>query len=124
MMPLFNYKPVEMLDRIQTLLTNEFDRISHYDLLFYSEMTKDMLSMYKDQDEKAKKLVLCEKDDSKPIEETKDEGPQTIGASDDIDSELMAMLNKASKSKKSKGKAAPSKPASKTEVSQGGKLAQ
>jgi len=75
MMPLFNYKPVEMLDRIQTLLTNEFDRISHYDLLFYSEMTKDMLSMYKDQDEKAKKLVLCEKDDSKPIEETKDEGP-------------------------------------------------
>lgn len=58
MMPIFNYKPVEMLDRLETLLNNEFDRISHYDLLFYSEMTKDMLSMYKEQDEKATKQTL------------------------------------------------------------------
>jgi hypothetical protein len=74
MMPIFNYKPVEMLDRLETLLNNEFDRISHYDLLFYSEMTKDMLSMYKEQDEKATKQTLCEKVDSKSAEESKDEG--------------------------------------------------
>ena len=111
MMPIFNYKPIETLDRLQTLLNNEFDRISHYDLLFYSEMTKDMMQIYKDQDDKATKKVLCEKDDSKPVEETKDD--VQIGASDDMDPALLAMLSKASKSKKSKGKAAPAKPAPK-----------
>jgi hypothetical protein len=48
MMPIFNYKPIEMLDKLEKLLNSEFERISHYDLLFYSEMTKDMLSMYKE----------------------------------------------------------------------------
>ena len=55
MMPVFNYKPIETLDRLETLFRNEFDRISHYDLLFYSEMTKDMLLIYREQDEKATK---------------------------------------------------------------------
>jgi len=48
MIPVFNYKPIETLDRLETLFRNEFDRISHYDLLFYSEMTKDMSQIYKD----------------------------------------------------------------------------
>ena len=48
MMPIFNYKPIEMIDKFEKLLNSEFERISHYDLLFYSEMTKDMLSMYKE----------------------------------------------------------------------------
>lgn len=50
MMPIFNYKPVEMLDKLETLLVSEFDKISHYDLMFYAEMTRDMLGMYKEKD--------------------------------------------------------------------------
>jgi len=51
-MPIFNYKPVEMLDKLEKLLISEFDKISHYDLMFYAEMTRDMIGMYKDKDEK------------------------------------------------------------------------
>ena len=68
--------------------------------------------------------MLCEKDDSKQVEESKEEigGSQaTISASDDMDPALMAMLSKASKGKKGKGKAAAAKPAAKTELSQGNK---
>ena len=79
-------------------------------------MTKDMLSIYRDQDEQAKKQVLCEKVESKQIEESKDDSSQnTISASDDMDPALMAMLSKATKGKKGKGKAAPAKPVAKTE---------
>ena len=50
MMQIFNYKPVEFLDKLEKLLVNEFDRISHYDLMFYAEMTRDMIGMYQDKD--------------------------------------------------------------------------
>jgi len=42
MMPIFNYKPVEMLDKLEKLLINEFNKISHYDLMFYAEITRDL----------------------------------------------------------------------------------
>lgn len=50
MMPVFNYKPVEMLDKLETLLKAEFDKISHYDLLFYAGITREMAQMFKDKD--------------------------------------------------------------------------
>ena len=53
MMPIFNYKPVEKLDKMEKLLLNEFNKIPHYDLMFYSEMTKDMLGMYKEKDDRS-----------------------------------------------------------------------
>jgi hypothetical protein len=70
MMPIFNYKPVEMLDKLEKLLVSEFEKISHYDLMFYAEMTRDMLGMYKDKDQKCIKQSLCQKtDEASPIQE-------------------------------------------------------
>ena len=43
---IFNYKPIQMLDKMEELLKSEFDRISHYDLMFYSEMSKDLIQIF------------------------------------------------------------------------------
>ena len=97
---------------MEKLLQNEFEKMSHYDLMFYSEMTKDMQGFYKEKDETSIKQSLCQ-DDQQKAEESKDEVKPEIGADTDMDPALMAMLAK-SKSKKGKkgkqpGKAAPTK---------------
>jgi len=87
--------------------------MSHYDLMFYAEMTRDMLGMYEVKDKNFVKASLCEKvvigeEESK----TSDETPE-IKASDDFDDGLLAMLEKSSKKKKGKGgkgKVADAKP--------------
>lgn len=73
MMPIFSYKPVEMIEKLEKLLVSEFDKISHYDLMFYAEITRDMLGMYKEKDEKCIKIGLNQKDESAKavVEETK-----------------------------------------------------
>jgi len=58
MVPIFNHKPVEMLDKLEKLLLQEFDRISHYDLMFYAEMTRDMQGMFRDKDDNFVKKSL------------------------------------------------------------------
>ena len=40
-----------MLDKMEELLKSEFDRISHYDLMFYSEMSKDLIQIFDKKDE-------------------------------------------------------------------------
>lgn len=104
MMPIFNYKPVEMLDKLEKLLVAEFDKISHYDLMFYAEMTRDMLGMYADKDKNFIKQSLCEKDEkaAAQVEETKTEAPVIKADVDDIDAGLMALMAKAKKGKKGK----------------------
>jgi hypothetical protein len=112
MMPIFSYKPVEMIDKLEKLLISEFDKISHYDLMFYAEMTRDMLGMYKEKDQKCIKIGLNEKDEAAKATQEESKAPETsIGADDDMDPALIAMLAKASKSKKGKGKVAAGKPA-------------
>ena len=58
MEPIFNYKPIQMLDKMEGLLRSEFDRISHYDLMFYSEMSKDLLTIFKKKDEECQVKAL------------------------------------------------------------------
>lgn len=47
-----DYKPFEMLLKLENLFKDEFDRISHYDLMFYSEITKDLLTVFNKVDSK------------------------------------------------------------------------
>ena len=109
MMPIFNYKPVEMLDKLETLLNAEFNKISHYDLVFYAEMTRDMLGMYQEKDSRMIKQSLCQKaDEVAGAEESK--APE-IKAEDDLDPALLAMLAKPGKKKKGKTSKAPAKAA-------------
>lgn len=57
---ILDYKPIEMILKIESLFRQEFDRISHYDLMFYAEITKDLLTVFKDVDAKihAKELAV------------------------------------------------------------------
>ena len=107
--PIFNYKPIEMLEKVENLFTYEFERISHYDLMFYSEMTQNMLAHFKLKDEAFQKQALCEKIvslEAKPTEETKQEIQADLDFDDDM---LNSMLAKKSKKAKKTTKEAPKK---------------
>lgn len=109
--PIFNYKPIEMLEKVENLFTFEFERISHYDLMFYSEMTQNMLAHFKQKDEALKKEALNETIVSlevKPEEETKQEIKADLDFDDDM---LTSLLAKKSKKAKKTTKEAPKKAA-------------
>lgn len=46
MAAILDYKPIEMVHKLDALFREEFDRISHYDLVFYAEITKDLLTVF------------------------------------------------------------------------------
>lgn len=47
---ILNYKPLEMITKMETVITQEFDRISFYDLMFYSEVSRDLLKVFDERD--------------------------------------------------------------------------
>lgn len=110
-----------MLNKMEFLLKQEFDRISHYDLMFYSEMSKDLYRLFGTRDEVSTRLALHQPDKVTEEEEKKEavvvpaEEPQIqVDLNAPID--LTALLKKAKKSSKDKkkakkGKKAPAKPA-------------
>jgi len=111
MAPIFDYKPIEMLDKVENLFTQEFERISHYDLMFYSEMTQNMLAHFKDKDESLRKEALDEAIatlEVKPEEESKQEIKADLDFDDDM---LNSLLTKKSKKGKKTTKEAPKKAA-------------
>ena len=123
MEPIFNYKPIQMLDKMETLLKQEFDRISHYELLFYSEMSKDLLQIFKEKDAECQVKALRTPDtagtvEEEPVEEAKDEAPKVEASLDDSKPvDLAALMKKKAKktkdkkAKKAKKGGAPAKPA-------------
>ena len=51
MKPVFNYKAIEMLDKMEALFrTGTLDRVPHYELTFFAEMTKDLLKVFHPKD--------------------------------------------------------------------------
>lgn len=113
MVPILNHKAVEMLDKLETLLTNEFERISHYDLMFYADMTRDMLKMPQELDAKCIKQVLCKPEPvatSTPLEESKSEIKAELEVVDENAAFLASLVSKPGKGKKKGGKADAKKP--------------
>lgn len=47
---ILNYKPLEMTNKLEKIFVEEFDRISFYDLMYYSEITKDLLNVFNAKD--------------------------------------------------------------------------
>lgn len=47
-----------MLDKFEQLLNQEFETISHYDLMAYADLTKGLLKMYDSSDEKITEKAL------------------------------------------------------------------
>lgn len=56
--PILNYKPIEMLDKLETLLQAEMDKIPHFQLMYYSEITKDLFKIYNTKDDDSIKKAL------------------------------------------------------------------
>jgi len=51
MMPVFNYRAIEMLDKMEALFkTGTLERVPHYELTFFAEMTKDLLKVFHPKD--------------------------------------------------------------------------
>ena len=46
MVPIFNYRPIEKLEKLEVLLEHEFERISHYELMYYSEISKNLFGVF------------------------------------------------------------------------------
>ena len=63
MTPIFQYKPIQMLNKMEYLLKQEFDSMSHYDLMFYSEISKDLLKVFGTKDVATVKKALREPDE-------------------------------------------------------------
>ncbi len=55
---LLQYRPLEMATKLKALFTQEFDRISFYDLQLYSDITKDLLIVFKEKDDEDAKNEL------------------------------------------------------------------
>ena len=45
-----NYRPLEMAHKLEKIFREEFDRISFYDLMMYSEVSKDLLNVFSERD--------------------------------------------------------------------------
>lgn len=116
---IMNYKPLELAQKLEKIFLEEYERISFYDLMMYSEVSKDLLLVFKDRDLAVVKRELAVQQDGAEAsggaagqaeqavqEEEKEEAPPVDPA------KLTAMLLKQAAAKK-KAEAAK-KPAGKT----------
>jgi hypothetical protein len=55
---ILNYKPLEMTQKLEKIFREEFDRISFYDLMMYSEVSKDLLNVFNERDSEIIKKEL------------------------------------------------------------------
>jgi hypothetical protein len=101
---IMNYKPLEMAQKLEKIFLEEYERISFYDLMMYSEVSKDLLNVFKDRDLAVVKKELAVQQDAEASvagqaeqavqEEEKEEAPPVDP------SKLTAMLLKQAAAKK------------------------
>jgi hypothetical protein len=101
---IMNYKPLELAQKLEKIFLEEYERISFYDLMMYSEVSKDLLNVFKDRDAAVVKRELAVQQDADAgsggqgeqavQEEEKEEAPQVDPA------KLTAMLLKQAAAKK------------------------
>jgi len=100
--PILNYKPVELLDKMENLLKSEFERINHYDLMFFSEVTRDLAHTFKAKDVENRKVALAIQEKVVVVEEEekKEEvaAPKAAAAAKPVD--LKSLMKKAASAKK------------------------
>ena len=59
MVPIFNYRPIEKLEKLEELLESEFEKISHYELMYYAGISKDLFGVFDEKDVQFKNNVLA-----------------------------------------------------------------
>ena len=123
MVPIFEYKPIQMLNKMEHILKQEFDLISHYDLMFYSEMSKDLVKLFNTRDQVSERKALRLPDQNQAEEEEKaapakadePEVQAELAKPVDLAAALKARSKKSKDKKKAKkaakGKAPSAKPA-------------
>ena len=121
-----NHKPVEQAEELRRVVTEEGNAIGHYDLMFYSEVTKDLASVLKEKDETVVNAEIKTSEKAPVVEEEKKEEKPAAKAKPMSAAEMQAAMMKkmaaAKKDKKGKpgakgGKPAPAKAAPKKEES-------
>jgi hypothetical protein len=96
---ILSYKPLELIAKLEILFEREFDRISYYDLMFYSEMTKDLLTVFSEKDKQILESQLSDKNEEEAKKEGEDDEEEK--SSEYIDpAKLMAQQLKKSASQK------------------------
>jgi len=79
-----NYKPLELTTKLRALIKQEANAIGPYDMMFYSEVTKDLQKLLTDKDEEiAKHEIQTSKttdDSADAAEEEKVEEKKTTKA--------------------------------------------
>lgn len=132
--PLINYKPIQMLDKFEQLLNQEFETISHYDLMAYSDLSKGLVKMYDSSDEDLiKKALRLDSVNQIQEEEEKKEDLEPVAAEPVIQADLEKPIDLAAalklkmkskktakgskKGKKGKSSSTAGKPASSAPVS-------
>ncbi len=56
--PVFSYSSIERLETLEALLIQEFDKISHYDLVYFSEITKGLAGTFDDRNKGCRESLL------------------------------------------------------------------
>lgn len=122
MVPIFEYKPIQMLNKMEFILKQEFDTISHYDLMFYSEMSKDLIRLFSTRDIVSEQRALrmpdqaAEEEKGAPADVEEPKVQADLAKPMDLAAALAAKRGKKSKDAKkakkaTKGKAPSAKPA-------------
>ena len=98
---------------MEALLEQEFDRISHYELMFFSEMSKDLFRLFGDRDTISERVALRRPDKTSEEEEKKEAAPveepevkAELAKPMDL-AAIMKAKKAAGKKDKKKGKKAP-----------------
>lgn len=94
-----------MLNKMEFLLQQEFDNLNHYDLMFYSELSKDLFRIFNERDALTVKKSLRYPD--KVVEEVKVAAPVTeqpeVSAAPEKPMDMAAMLAAKRKATKAAG---------------------
>ena len=55
---ILNYKPLELTTKLRSLIKQEAAAIGAYDIMFYSEVTKDLYKLLNDKDDEIAKKEI------------------------------------------------------------------
>lgn len=95
MSKIFNYQALERLDHLEALLVAEFDKIGHYDLMHFSEVTKGLIGTFDQRNKSCREaLFATAKVEAPAVEETKEETKSAQPAPSTEGGDLLAMMMK------------------------------
>ena len=110
--PLLEYKSLELISKTEAIIKEEFQRMSFFNTQYFADVSRDLKLLFRDADEKGKRLFLGLKDLEEKIEEKEEEKQEPVDAKKpkEVDTaNFLKMMNKQA-GKAKKGKKSSKKP--------------